>query len=110
MRRCFVLDLESDRDLIAAYEARHAPGAVWPEVLRHIRQQGVLEMEIWRAADRLVMLCEVSEDYPRPLPPHSRVVQWENEMLLYQKPLPAASPDAKWLEMKRIFILPDTET
>ena len=39
-RALFVLDLEKDPELISAYEARHLPGAVWPEVIRAIRQLG----------------------------------------------------------------------
>uniref|UniRef100_UPI0013D9D7A9 L-rhamnose mutarotase n=2 Tax=Pseudomonadota TaxID=1224 RepID=UPI0013D9D7A9 len=55
----FVLDLENDPELISAYEARHTPGSVWPEVIRAIRQRGYRDMEIWRVADRLVMLAEI---------------------------------------------------
>ena len=67
-RHCAVLDLADDPALIADYEARHAPGAVWPRVIAHIRAQGVEAMEIWRAGDRLVMIAEVADDYPRPVP------------------------------------------
>ena len=64
-RRCFALDLTSDPELIAEYERLHAPGAVWPAVIDHIRASGVEAMEIWRTGDRLLMIAEVADDYPR---------------------------------------------
>jgi len=42
-----VLDLIDDDGLIVEYRRLHAPGAVWPEVIAHIRDTGVLDMEIW---------------------------------------------------------------
>lgn len=44
-RICFALDLVDDAELIAAYEAAHAPGAVWPEVVEGIRAAGYEAME-----------------------------------------------------------------
>ena len=101
------LDLVDDVDLIAAYRARHAPGAVWPEVVRDIVQRGYREMEIWQVADRLVMIAEVEDDFPRAADPalQSVVASWETAMDAYQKPLHAAGP--KWAVMERIFSLAD---
>ncbi|HVZ18525.1 MAG TPA: L-rhamnose mutarotase, partial [Terriglobales bacterium] len=64
-RLVFAVDLVNDAALIAAYEARHAPGAVWPQVIRDIRDKGFLDMEIWRIGDRMVMIAEVTDDFPR---------------------------------------------
>ena len=102
-RRCFALDLSSDPALIEEYEARHAPGAVWPAVLAHLRAQGVDAMEIWRTGDRLFMIAEVAPDYPRPVPMLAEIDRWEEEMWRYQRPLPHAAPAEKWVEMQRIF-------
>jgi L-rhamnose mutarotase len=106
MRRlCFALDLVDDAALIADYEARHAPGAVWPEVIEHIRATGVEAMEIWRCGDRMVMIAEVAEDYPRTAPEPPENAQWEQAMWRFQKTLPHAAEGEKWLPMTRIFAL-----
>ena len=104
-RRCFALDLIDEPALIEAYEARHAPGAAWPAVTAYIRAQGVEAMEIWRTGDRLFMITEVSEDYPRPIPVPEEVERWEALMWQFQRRLPHARPDEKWVEMRRIFTL-----
>lgn len=101
------LDLVDDAALIAAYRERHAPGAVWPEVVRDIVQRGYREMEIWQIADRLVMIAEVEDDFPRVADPALQpvVASWETAMDVYQKPIDATGP--KWAVMERIFSLAD---
>lgn len=106
MRRriCRALDLVNDASLIAEYERRHAAGAVWPAVIEHLRATGILEMEIWRASDRLFMIVELEEEgRPRAEEP-TEVTRWESEMSRFQRPLPGADPD-KWMPMTRIFSL-----
>jgi L-rhamnose mutarotase len=104
-RRCLALDLKDDPDLIAEYERFHAAGSGWPEVLAHIRATGVESMEIWRTGDRLFMIAEVSDDYPRPVPTPPEVDRWEELMWRFQKPLPTAAEGEKWVPMNRIFSL-----
>lgn len=104
-RMCFALDLANDPDLIAEYEARHAPGAVWPQVVAHIRAQGVEAMEIWRTGDRLVMIADVASDYPRLVPEPPEVASWEEWMWRFQRPLAHAAAGEKWVAMRRIFSL-----
>lgn len=104
-RRCFVLDLVDRPELIAEYEGRHAPGAVWLEVVAHLKAQGIEAMEIWRAGERLVMIAEVSEDYPRPVDTPEAVQRWEAEMWRYQRALPGAADGEKWRAAARIFVL-----
>jgi L-rhamnose mutarotase len=104
-RLCFALDLVDDAALIAEYEARHAPGAVWPAVIAHIRAQGVEAMEIWRSGDRMVMIAEVAGDYPRAAPAPPETAEWEKLMWRFQRALPHALPGEKWVEMQRIFDL-----
>jgi L-rhamnose mutarotase len=98
------LDLVRDAALIAAYEACHAPGAVPADVVRDLRERGFQDMEIWRVADRLVMIAEVAEDFPRPPDPslQAAVDDWERRMDNFQRPI-AEGP--KWAEMTRIFTL-----
>lgn len=104
-RRCFALDLTDDPELIAEYERCHAPGAVWPEVSDHIRATGVESMEIWRTGDRLVMIAEVADDYPRPVQPPPEIAAWEQRMWRFQRPLPNAAAGEKWVPMRRIYSL-----
>ncbi|MGA1798595.1 L-rhamnose mutarotase [Sphingomonas sp. 4RDLI-65] len=101
------LDLVDDAALIAAYRDRHAVGAVWPEIVRDIRDRGYLAMEIWQVADRLVMIAEVEDDFPRVADPavQPRVAAWEAEMDRYQRPIDPTG--AKWMVMERIFSLAD---
>lgn len=104
-RRCFALDLADDPGLIAQYERAHAPGAVWPAVVEHLRASGVLSMEIWRAGDRLFMICTVSDDYPRAVDAPPEVGRWEELMWRFQRPLPGTPAGEKWVPMHRIFSL-----
>ncbi|MGV3547494.1 MAG: L-rhamnose mutarotase [Pedobacter sp.] len=52
------LDLVDDEKLIAEYEAYHK--AIWPEIEESIRSAGILNMEIYRVANRLFMVMEVA--------------------------------------------------
>jgi L-rhamnose mutarotase len=104
-RCCFALDLHPE--LAADYAARHAPGAVWPAVLDHLRAQGFAEMEIWHTGDRLFMVAEVAPDWPRPVPTPPEVERWEEAMWQYQRPLPGAAPGEKWVAMTRVFRFPE---
>ncbi|WP_047866873.1 L-rhamnose mutarotase [Sphingomonas paucimobilis] len=108
-RVCFALDLIADADLIADYERAHAAGAVWPDVTDAIRAKGFEAMEIWRTGDRLFMIAEVAEDWPRAIPSDLAATdaRWEAAMDRFQKPLPHAAPGEKWVAMERIYSLDD---
>lgn len=104
-RFCYALDLIDDAALIAEYEAQHAPGSVWQDVVAHIRAQGAERMEIWRAGDRLVMIVEATSDYPRSVPAPPEIDRWEELMWRFQRPLPFAPAGEKWVQMAQIFDL-----
>ena len=104
-RICFALDLVNDAALIAEYEARHTAGAVWPKVVADIRARGFESMEIWRTGDRMVMIAEVAEDYPREVSQPPEIAEWEALMWRFQRPLPHAAEGDKWMVMQRIFDL-----
>lgn len=104
-RLCFALDLNANPELIAEYERMHEPGAVWPAVIAHIRATGVEVMEIWRTGDRLFMITETADDYPRSVETPADVERWEQLMWRFQRPLPNAADGEKWVAMKRIFSL-----
>jgi L-rhamnose mutarotase len=98
------LDLVRDAALIAAYEAHHASKAVPPDIVRDIKNRGYRDMEIWRVADRLVMIAEVDDAYPLPPDPSLQpsVDAWERKMDDFQRPI---IDGPKWAEMTRIFAL-----
>jgi L-rhamnose mutarotase len=109
-RLCFALDLVSDRALIEEYVRIHEPGSVWPTIIDHIRAKGAESMEIWHRGDRLFMIIEAADDYPRGgLSDGSRAEseRWEAWMGTFQRALPDAAPDEKWSPMRRIFCLAD---
>lgn len=105
----FALDLIDDPKLIAEYEDYHRPGNVWPEVLRDIRLSGISNMQIWRTANRLVMIAEVDADYPRSRAKEKKVDAWQELMWKFQQALPRAAAGEKWVPMTKIFDLLEHE-
>lgn len=105
-RYCLALDLKDDPTLIAEYEQHHQK--VWPEILQSIKDSGILQLEIYRVANRLFMILEAGDDFSfehknamDASNPH--VQQWEQLMWKYQQALPGAKPGEKWMLMERIF-------
>jgi Uncharacterized conserved protein len=109
MRHCFALDLKDDPNLIARYEALHRQ--VWPDVVRHIREHGVLSMEIYRLGTRLLMIMETddaifdADRMARAAETDAAVRQWEDLMWRFQAPTPWTPTGQKWMPMQRIFDL-----
>lgn len=107
-RYCLTLDLKNDPALIGEYEAWHRK--VWPEILQSITESGIENMEIYRFADRLLMIMEVDdsfsfEDKALADSTNPKVQEWETLMWKYQKPLAQAKPGEKWVLMDKIFQL-----
>jgi L-rhamnose mutarotase len=107
-RHCFALDLVDDAALIEEYRRMHKPGAVWPEIIEYIRRQGIVSMQIWHLDDRLFMIVEAEEGYPR-IPQgealHAANERWEKLMSTFQRRLARAATDVKWAPMRCIFDL-----
>ncbi|PKK37808.1 L-fucose mutarotase [Siphonobacter sp. SORGH_AS_0500] len=107
-RYALALDLVDDPQLIAEYEKYHE--TIWPEIHESITSQGITNMEIYRAGNRLFMIMEVDEmfsfekksaaDSANP-----KVQEWEQLMWKYQQAIPAAKPGEKWVIMDKIFQL-----
>jgi L-rhamnose mutarotase len=107
-RLCFALDLVNDAALIQEYCRMHEPGSTWPAVIDHIRGQGVESMEIWQRGDRLFMIVEAADDYPRSGAAQLSQLEnarWELLMATFQRQLPDASAGEKWSPLRRIFLL-----
>ena len=107
-RYCLTLDLKDDEDLIAEYEEHHR--AVWPEILQSIKEAGISEMEIYRYANRLFMIMEVTESFSFAAKAaadaaNEKVQEWESLMWKYQQALPGALPGEKWKLMEPLFSL-----
>lgn len=109
-RHVLLLDLVDDAAAIKRYEAWHAAGALPPAIGRSIREAGIVQMEIFRAGARLVMLMETGPDFD-PVAKAARdaadadVQAWEALMATVQQPIPLATPGEKWVVASRIFAL-----
>lgn len=67
-------------------------------------------MEIYRFADRLFMIMEVSEAFSfeekqKADQQNPKVQEWEELMWNYQEALPGAKEGEKWMMMDKIFEL-----
>lgn len=107
-RHTFALDLKEDPILIAEYEAYHQN--IWPEIAKSIKEAGILNLEIYRVANRLFMIMEVDATFSfeakaQADEANAKVVEWEALMWNYQQALPTAKPGQKWVLMDKIFQL-----
>ena len=107
-RYCLALDLLNETDLIAEYEAYHQ--RIWPEIRESIVDAGILQMEIYRFANRLFMIMEVTDtfnfaDKSAADEINPKVQEWEQLMWKYQRAVPGAKPGEKWVLMDKIFSL-----
>ncbi|UEP22548.1 L-rhamnose mutarotase [Burkholderia ambifaria] len=109
MRYCLALDLKDDPDLIARYEDHHR--AVWPDVLRHLREHGVRGMEIFRLGTRMTMVMDTddavfdAERMAQAAEANPTVRAWEDVMWTFQAPTPWTPAGLKWTPMTCIFDL-----
>lgn len=104
----FALDLKNDDDLIHEYDRYHQN--VWPDVIQKIKESGILNCEIYRVFNRLVMRIETSNEFSfekkAEIDSSSQAVQeWETLMWKYQQAIPGSKPGEKWLLMEKIFEL-----
>ena len=109
MRQVFALDLKDDPLLIEAYERAHV--RIWPEVRDHLRQHGVVEMEIYRLGTRMIMIMDTDDARFDPVAmlrsaeENSAVQAWEALMGCLQLRLSEAPDGVKWAAMQKIFSL-----
>lgn len=112
-RFCFALDLKNDPGLIQKYIEHHQN--VWPEILKSISDAEIIDMQIYHVADRLFMIMETTDDYDPEVKAEAdrnnpKVQEWETLMDTYQKRLPFAAEDQKWVPMEKIFSLKEAES
>jgi L-rhamnose mutarotase len=109
-RHCFALDLRDDAQAIDEYENWHRADRIWPEIVASIRKAGIVDMQIYRTGNRLMMVMETADDFDAGAKAiadaaDERVQAWEALMATFQQPLPWAPAGQKWVPMRRIFSL-----
>ena len=107
-RYCLALDLKDDAALIAEYERQHE--RLWPEITESIRAAGIVDMEIYRTGNRLLMVVEAADGFSFDAKSaadeaNTKVQEWETLMDTFQQRLPWAARGEKWVRMARIFKL-----
>lgn len=105
---CLALDLKDDDEAIAQYERHHRH--VWKEVEQSLKDVGVVDMKIFRFANRLFMIMQTDDSFSfeRKAEVESKnpkVKEWEDLMSNYQQPLPGTIPPQKWQLMELIYHL-----
>ena len=111
MKRYFLaLDLVDDPEMIAEYERWHQAGNLLPGIKESILGAGIIQMEIYRTGNRLVMTMDTDETFSFERKSamdqaDPNVQQWEQLMWKFQSPLPWAKEGEKWVFMDKIFQL-----
>jgi L-rhamnose mutarotase len=109
-RYCLAVDLVDDSTLIAEYEQWHIREKAWPEIIKSIIDSGIIDMQIYRVANRLFMIMEVDDTFSFERKAamdadNPKVQEWEQLMWKFQQPMPFAKPGEKWVLMNQIFKL-----
>lgn len=93
---------------MAQYKAHHKQ--VWPEIIKSIKNSGIVAMEIYNKGNRLFMVMEVLETFSFEKKAemdanNPKVQEWETLMWHYQQKLPFAKTNEKWVLLDEIFKL-----
>ena len=104
------MELKDNPELIRKYKEAHIEEKAWREILDGIRQVGILEMEIYIAGPRLVMICDTPLDFQwdeamAKLATLPRQQEWEEYVAAFQQCDASATSDQKWQMMERMFRL-----
>ncbi|MCM1078418.1 MAG: L-rhamnose mutarotase [Bacteroidales bacterium] len=106
------MDLKDDEELIRRYCEAHDEIHARPEVLAGMREVGILEMELYRLGNRVIMIVDAPEDFDwtaamthlATLPGQE---DWETFVSQFQQCNPTDTSDQKWKMMERIFRIYD---
>jgi L-rhamnose mutarotase len=101
-------DLIDDEKLISEYKDYHKN--VWPEIIKSIKDSGIVNMEIYNKGNRLFMVMEVNDTFSFEKKSsmdtnNPKVQEWETLMWNYQQKAPIAKEGEKWLLLDEIFKL-----
>ena len=102
------LDLIDDSKLMDEYKAYHQK--VWPEIIKSIKDSGIIVLDIYCIGNRMFMTIEADEDFSFDKKSamdanNPKVQEWEDLMWKFQQALPWAKPGEKWMLMEKIFEL-----
>ena len=103
-----IMDITNDPELIEKYCHCHSEEVFWPEIAEGQREVGILEMEIYRRDNHLVMIVETTPDFcwdkaMARLATLPRQAEWEAFVANYQGCDPNATSDEKWQMTERMF-------
>lgn len=104
------MELKNDAALIRKYRQAHDREHFWDEIKEGIRSVGILEMEIYILANRLVMIVDtpLHFDWDKAmarLATLPRQDEWEHYVAMFQQCAADATSDEKWQMMDRMFYL-----
>lgn len=107
-RICYTLNLKNNKTLIKEYINHHKN--VWPEIIKSMKDSGIVNAEIYNFSTRLFLLIEVDETFSekrkKDLDKKNKFVNdWEEMMLKYQELIPNSPHSEKWVKMNKIFKL-----
>lgn len=110
IRYCYACDLKDNPNLIEEYKKHHACGNAWPEIIKGIKDAGILDMQIYLTGNRLFMIMEVDKTFDsirkKEMDANNpKIQEWESLMWNYQQQLSWAKDGEKWVEMEKIFQL-----
>ena len=101
-------DLHENEEMIKAYENYHVkiPKSIETSIL----DAGIINMEIFRAGNRMAMEIIAKEDFNFDLKSkmdkaNPDVIEWEKLMSTFQQPIPSAPKNEKWVVGTQIFKL-----
>lgn len=111
-RYCQFLEISDCPELIARYVQCHDREHSWKEIRDGIREVGILEMELYIIANKVVMIVETPLDFDwqaamARLATLPRQAEWESFVAVMQGCDPEATSDSKWQLMDRMFYLYD---
>ena len=104
------MELKDDAELIRKYCLAHDEQHFRPEIMAGMREVGILEMEVYIAGNRLVMIVEAPENFAMAklaLLPGQQ--EWEEYVAQFQNCSAEATSDEKWQMMTRIFHIYDND-
>lgn len=106
------LEISDDPELIELYCKYHSEAHHWKEIRDGIRQVGILEMELYRIGNHLVMIVDAPADFDweesmNRLAILPRQAEWEAFVSKFQGCDANAKSTDKWQPMERIFKLYD---
>ncbi len=107
-RYCKTLKLQKDNGLIESYKKVHAPGAVWPEITKGMKEVGILDMEIYIQGNQLFMIMDTvagfnHDEAMKQLATKPRQNEWEAYVSQFQNTAAEATAEEKWQLMDRIY-------